>query len=393
MYILEKRMSTNTQKIKIGELQRQKEGFNAFIPAPFPPKGGFGFSPAIERKNNTATRLLGKLDGITQLLPDMDFFLFMYIRKDAASSSQIEGTKATMINAIEAEAKIDSDMPEDVDDILHYIKALNYGLARLEKFPFVLRFLRELHKELMTGARASHFSDPGEFRKSQNWIGGTRPDNARFVPPPVEEMKRALNDLEKFIHLNDAILPLIKAGLTHAQFETIHPFLDGNGRAGRMLITFYLWKEKLLEKPVLFLSSYFKKHQKVYYDRLDRYHEGEVEAWIDFFLDGVAEIAEEAIETVLAITKLRDRDAMKIQSLSKRAFESAVLVLPQLYKMPIVNVAKVQKWTGFTRAGAQNLINRFVKLGILRARDEEKTYARSYIYKEYVDIFSDEKKK
>lgn len=379
-------------KIKIGELQQQKRGFKAFIPALFPPRGGFEFSPAIWRKNDTATRLLGKLDGITQLLPDMDFFLFMYIRKDAASSSQIEGTKATMIDAIEAEAKIDSNIPEDVDDILHYIKALNYGLARLERFPFVLRFLCELHKELMTGARTTHFPDPGEFRKTQNWIAGTRPDNAHFVPPPVEEMKRSLDDLEKFIHAKDDVLPLIKAGLAHAQFETIHPFLDGNGRTGRMLITFYLWKEKLLEKPILFLSSYFKKHQKVYYDRLDGYHEGDVEAWVDFFLEGVTEIAEEAVETVLAITKLRDRDTMKIQSLGKRASESAVLVLPQLYKMPIVNVAKIQEWTGFTRAGAQNLIDRFVELGILRVRDKKKTYGKSYIYKEYVDIFTDEKR-
>lgn len=375
-------------EVKIGELQQQKEGFKAFIPTFFPPRGGFEFSPAISRKNDTATRLLGKLDGITQLLPDMDFFLFMYIRKDAASSSQIEGTKATMIDAIEAEAKIDSDIPEDVDDILHYIKALNYGLARLERFPFVLRFLRELHKELMTGARSTHFSDPGEFRKSQNWIGGTRPDNAHFVPPPVPEMHSALDDFEKFIHAKDDVLPLIKAGLAHAQFEIIHPFLDGNGRTGRMLITFYLWKEKLLEKPVLFLSSYFKKHQKVYYDRLDKYHEGYVGEWIDFFLDGVTEIAEEAIGTVLDITKLREKDTMKIQSLSKRASESAVLVLPQLYKMPIVNVAKIQEWTGFTRAGAQNLIDRFVDLGILQVRDEKITYGKSYIYKKYVDIFT-----
>ena len=312
-------------KVKIGELQQQKKGFKAFIPTPFPPKSGFEFSPAIERKNNTATRLLGKLDGITQLLPDMDFFLFMYIRKDAASSSQIEGTKATIIDAIEAEAKIDAEIPEDVDDILHYIKALNYGLKRLEEFPFVLRFLRELHRELMKGARKTHFADPGEFRKSQNWIGGTRPDNAHFVPPPVTEMNRALDDLEKFIHAKDDILPLIKAGLAHAQFETIHPFLDGNGRTGRMLISFYLWKEQLLEKPVLFLSSYFKKHQKVYYSRLDGYHNGDVEAWIEFFLDGVAEIANEAIGTVLDITKLREKDTMKIQTLSKQNSQNTIL--------------------------------------------------------------------
>ncbi len=378
-------------KFKIGELKRLKEGFMAFVPGPFPPEGGFSFSRAIVRKNDIAVRLLGKLDGITQLLPDMDFFLFMYVRKDAASSSQIEGTQATMIEAIEAEAKIGSNLPEDVDDILHYIKALNYGLNRLKDFPFVLRFLRELHRELIEGARKTHFSDPGEFRRSQNWIGGTRPDNAIFVPPPVDEMHRALNDLEKFINQEEDYLPLIKAGLAHAQFETIHPFLDGNGRTGRMLITFYLWKEKLLEKPVLFLSSYFKKHQKIYYERLNKYHEGDVESWIDFFLDGVIEIAEKAIDTVLAITKLREKDTLKIQTLGKRASESAVKVLPQLYKLPIVNVAKIKEWTGFTRAGAQKIIDRFVELEILHDRDPQKTYDKSYIYKEYVQIFTDEK--
>lgn len=376
-------------KVKIGEFKQQKEGFKAFIPALFPPKSGFEFSRTIEKKNDTAIRLLGKLDGITQLLPDMDFFIFMYIRKDAASSSQIEGTQATMIDAIEAEAKIDTDLPEDVDDILHYIKALNYGLKRLQNFPFALRFFRELHRELTKGARKTHFANPGEFRKTQNWIGGTRPDNAHFVPPPVVDMQRALGDLEKFINTASDLLLLIKAGLAHAQFETIHPFLDGNGRTGRMLITFYLWKEKLLERPVLFLSSYFKRHQKIYYERLDRYHNGDVEAWIDFFLDGVAEIAQEAVGTVLDITKLHQQDTLKIQTLSKRASESAAQVLPHLYQMPIVNVARVKEWTGFTRAGVQKIIDRFIKLGILSDRNPKKTYDKSYIYKKYIDIFSE----
>ena len=258
------------KSIEIGQLKDQKEGFKAFIPASFPPKGGFEFDPKILKKIDEATRLLGKLDGITKLLPDVDFFLSMYLRKDAASSSQIEGTMATMIDAIEAEVQSSANIPEDVDDILHYIKALNYGMKRVQQdnFPMALRFVRELHKQLMDKARTTHYSDPGEFRKSQNWIGGTRPDNARFVPPPVEEMHAALTDLEKFMHSNDDVLTLVKAALIHAQFETIHPFLDGNGRTGRMLITFYLWKEGYLEKPVLFLSSYFKKHQKVYYERL-----------------------------------------------------------------------------------------------------------------------------
>lgn len=377
--------------IEIGRLKEQKKGFKVFIPAPFPPKGGFEFDAKILKKNDEATRLLGKLDGITKLLPDVDFFLSMYLRKDAASSSQIEGTMATMIDAIEAEVQPSANIPEDVDDILHYIKALNYGMKRVKEddFPMALRFVRELHKQLMDKARATHYSDPGEFRKSQNWIGGTRPDNARFVPPPVEEMRVALGDLEKFMHAKDNILTPIKAALIHAQFETIHPFLDGNGRTGRMIIAFYLWKEGYLEKPVLFLSSYFKKHQKIYYERLFGYHFGEVSAWVDFFLDGVIEIAGEAIDIVGKITVLREKDMLKIQTLGKRSSESAALVLPKLYEQPIVNVATIQKWTGFSRAGSQTVINRFIDMGILMPKDKDVKYGQTYIYKKYTDIFAE----
>ena len=379
------------KSIQIGQLKEQKEGFKAFIPSPFPPEGGFEFDSKIIKKSDEATRLLGKLDGITKLLPDVDFVLSMYLRKDAASSSQIEGTMATMIDAIEADVQPSANIPEDVDDILHYIKALNDGMKRVKEddFPMTLRFMRELHKQLMNKARATHYSDPGEFRKTQNWIGGTRPDNARFVPPPVEEMQTALNDLEKFMHSNDDILTLTKAALIHAQFETIRPFLDGNGRTGRMLIAFYLWKENYLEKPVLFLSSYFKKHQKVYYERLFRYHFGEVSAWVDFFLDGVIEIAGEAIDIVGKITTLREKDMLRIQTLGKRSSESATLVLPKLYEQPIVNVATIQKWTGFSRVGAQSVINRFIEMGILTPKDKDKKYGQSYIYKKYTDIFAE----
>lgn len=380
------------KSIVIGALKEQKEGFRAFIPHHFPPEGGFDFDAKILKKNNEATRLLGKLDGITKLLPDADFFLLMYLRKDAASSSQIEGTMATMIDAIEAEVKTNTNIPSDVDDILHYIKALHYGIKRVvdDDFPMSLRFIRELHQKLMHKARATHFSDPGEFRKSQNWIGGTRPDNARFVPPPIEEMHRSLGDLENFMHAEDATLTVIKAGLLHAQFETIHPFLDGNGRTGRMLITFYLWKECFLEKPVLFLSSYFKEHQKLYYEKLSCYHDGDVSGWIEFFLDGIIEVATEAIDIVDKITKLREGDMEKAQSLGKRASESAMMVLPRLYGQPIVNASLIQKWTGFTRAGAQTVIDRFIRLGILSPKDKDKKYGQSYIYKKYVDIFSNE---
>jgi len=375
--------------IEIGTIRNQPEGFKAFIPNPFPPKGGFDFDPRILKKNNDATRLLGKLDGITKLLTDSDFFLLMYLRKDAATSSQIEGTMATMINAIEAEVKVKTNIPGDADDILHYIKALNYGMKRVNEddFPMTLRFVRELHQQLMHKARVTHFSDPGEFRKNQNWIGGTRPDNAHFVPPPVDEMNKSLGELEVFIHTDDLTPTVIKAGIIHAHFETIHPFLDGNGRTGRMLITFYLWKEGFLEKPVLFLSSYFKKHQKLYYEKLFGYHNGKVYEWVDFFLDGVIEIANEAIDMVGEITFLREDDRRKVQIFGKRASESAIMVLPKLYGQPIVNNAIIQKWTGFTRAGAQTVIDRFIKIGILSPRDKDKKYGQSYEYKKYLDIF------
>jgi Fic family protein len=296
---------------------------------------------------------------------------------------------ATMVDAIEAEVKIKESKTSDVDDILHYIKALNYGVKRVteENFPMSLRFVRELHQELMQQARATHFSNPGEFRKSQNWIGGTRPDNASFVPPPVREMEDALREFEKFIHADDMVPVVIKAGLLHAQFETIHPFLDGNGRKGRMLITFYLWKEKYLENPVLFLSAYLKKHQQIYYEKLSGYHEGRIAEWVEFFLDGVIEIANEAIRVADQITALREKDMAKLQRLGKRAAESAVMVLPKLFGQPIVNTSLVRKWTGFTRAGAQRVIERFIDIGILSKKDEDRKYGQSYMYKKYLDIF------
>lgn len=375
--------------IEIGKFIKQPAGFKAFIPHPFPPLNGFDFDHTILKKDNEATRLLGKLDGITKLLPDADFFILMYLKKDAAASSQIEGTIATMVDAIEAEVKINSNIPSDVDDILHYIQALNYGIKRIsiDDFPINLRFLRELHKELMQTGRSSHFANPGEFRKSQNWIGGTRPDNAMFVPPPITEMSRALGDLEKFIHAENEIPTIIKTGLIHAQFETIHPFLDGNGRTGRMLIIFYLWKEKFLEKPILFLSSYFKKHQQLYYKKLADYHAGYVYSWIDFFLDGIIETSNEAIEIANKTTKIREEDMQKIQSLGKRAAESAIKVLPKLYGQPIINNTVIQEWTGFTRAGSQRIIDRFIEIGILLPKHKHKKYGQSYMYKKYLDIF------
>lgn len=377
----------------IGSYRQQREGFKAFIPNDFPPIDGVSISRAISTKHTEAVRLLGKLDGITELLPDKDYFLEMFVRKDASSSSQIEGTRATMMDAIEAvNVERSSNLPADVDDILHYIDALNYGLRRAQEFPFTLRFIRELHEKLMTDARSTHNPYPGEFRHSQNWIGGTRPDNARFVPPPVHDMKIALDQLEKFIHAEDDYLPLVKAGMLHAQFETIHPFADGNGRTGRMIVTMYLWHQHLLEMPVLYLSSYFKKHQDVYYERLNAYHaeESKIADWLEFFLDGIIATAKSAIITCQKITELRERDMRKVQQLGRASAPMTVEVLRNLYRLPTVGIADVVKWTGYTRQGAYKVIERLVEMEILFPTKDEDTYGQKYTYRDYVGLFTEE---
>lgn len=372
--------------VEIGRNQKQKEGFDSFVPFPFPPDGIFNLAQPTLIKTSEAARLIGKLDGITHTLPDVDYFLTMFVKKDATSSAQIEGTKATMIDAIEKSGGV-ATSETDADDILFYIKALDYGIERLKNFPLSLRLIKEIHSRLMAGARASHFSNPGEFRKSPNWIGGTTPANALFVPPSVEEMHRALNDFERFLHNEEVTFPLVHIACTHAQFETIHPFLDGNGRTGRLLVTMLLCHRKLLERPVLFLSSYFKKHQKIYYQKLNGYHFGKVEDWVDFFLDGVIDTANESILISKKITKIREQDLEKIQSLAKRESESGVKVLRKLYAQPIITSKTMMEWTGFTRAGAQKVIDRFIKIGILELKENKTGYDRSYIYRRYTDAF------
>lgn len=373
--------------MSIGKLIKQAEGYKAFIPDAFPTLNLLAFPADLLQKAATAERLIGKLDGITHVLPDADFFLSMYIIKDATSSAQIEGTRATMMDALELRMGLNVN-ETDADDILFYIKALNYGTSRLKEFPFSLRFIRELHKELMTGARSTHFSDPGEFRKSQNWIGGTTLQNAGFVPPTVDAMNHSLADLEKFIH-DTTLMPVLQSGLLHAQFETIHPFLDGNGRTGRLLITLFLFERAILEKPVLFLSSYFKKHQQVYYDKLQAYHNNKAYEWLHFFLDGVIETAQLSIETSKKITVLREDDMRKIQALGKREATSGVRFLKYLFKNPIAGNAAVVSTMKFSRAGAAKLIDRFVELNILEPFDENVKYGKLYVYKNYISIFND----
>lgn len=376
---------------RIGHLVQQSGGFKAFVPDPFPPSQDLPLPPQIEIKLGEAMRLIGKLDGISQLLPDKDFFLLMFVRKEAASSSQIEGTQATLIDAIESDISHDLPHAKDVEDIIFYIRALNHGLECCKTIPLSIRMIREIHEKLMKGARSTQHATPGEFRLSQNWIGGTMPSNAVFVPPPPGDvLNKAISDLERFIHDHSTIPPLIKAALLHVQFETIHPFTDGNGRTGRLLVTLFLWQEKLLELPLLYLSEFFKKHQSLYYEHLQAYRNTPpaIESWLNFFLDGVIETALSAIKIARSINELREKDFAKVHLLGKVAAPSAAEVLRHLYRQPIIDVASVQKWTKMsTRHGAQKVIERLIKLGILIQRDPQKTYRRSYEYQSYLKLF------
>lgn len=381
----------NNNKPKIGRYIQQKEGYKAFTPFEFPPREGFCITPQLYKKHEEAIRLVGKLDGITRLLPDKDFFLLMFIKKDAAYSSQIEGTKATLQDAVAAPVTEEkSQRHPDVDDIVHYVDAINYGIERAKTLPISLRLIKEIHERLMTGARSTQHAYPGEFRRSQNWIGGRTPTDASFVPPAPVDMHTSLDDLEKFIHSKDMYPSLVKAGLLHAQFETIHPFTDGNGRTGRMLIALYMHHARLLDLPVLYLSSYFKQHQKLYYQKLQAYHDedADVEGWLDFFLEGVAEIANASIETCTKITALRDRDFAKVQKLGKKSAESTLEIIRKLFGQPIVGIAEIVAWTGFSPQGAYKVIERLKKLNILESLGDA-NYAQKYVYADYYEIFDD----
>ncbi|MDD4938615.1 MAG: Fic family protein [Candidatus Omnitrophica bacterium] len=374
--------------LTIGKYIQQKAGYKAFVPEKFPPAGLFLNDSKIVKLLANANLQLGKLDGLTKLLPDIDFFIFMYINKEAAYSSQEEGTRAKLTDALQAKLERTPDLPKDVDDILHYIQAMNEGLNRLDKLPLSLRLIKEVHAVLLTKARSSANPHPGEFRKSQNWIMGTNPQDARFVPPPPEYVMDAMGELEKFFYSREDLPILIKAGLIHSQFETIHPFLDGNGRTGRLLITFYLCQQKILERPVLYLSEHFKKHRDVYFSMLDEYRKGNVVSWLDFFLKGIVRVASEAIETSNKVIELREKDLQKASELG-RASKNAIVLLKNLYRIPIINVRKIEEVADLSREAANQLVDRFVKLGILALKDKGKKYGRLFVYKDYLKLFEE----
>jgi Fic family protein len=339
---------------------------------------------------SAADRALGRLDGSVLTLPNPDLFVFMYVRKEAVFSSQIEGTQSSLQDLLAAEAQLfDENMPRDVEEVVNYVRAMNHGLARLRDLPVSMRLIREIHGELMRGARGGRLQ-PGELRMSQNWIGaaGSTLATASFIPPPHHLVPEALGDLEKFLHADDALPPLVKIALAHVQFETIHPFLDGNGRVGRLLITFLLTECGVLHKPVLYLSHYLKQHRQAYYDHLQSVRlRGAWEEWLTFFLRGVIEVAGEAADTARRIQILREQHRTAITDKLGRAAGSGHKVLESLFDRPIVAVNDVRKLTGTTYAAANSLVSRLVEIGVL---SEMTGHARNrrFRYEAYIDLFT-----
>jgi len=375
---------------RAGKYVTQLQGYKAFIPAPLPPEPPLVMDLEMQGLLSRADRALGRLDGSIQTLPDPDLFVFMYVRKEAVLSSQIEGTQSSLDDLLEVEAKVfDPKRPRDVDEVLNYVKAMNYGLHRLDELPVSVRLIREIHERLLENVRGAE-KQPGEFRKTQNWIGprGATLADAAFVPPPPNEVPDAMAQFEKFVHSDDPMPALIKVGLAHAQFETIHPFLDGNGRVGRLLITFLLCEREILQKPALYLSHYFRRHQTRYYDMLETIRErGDWETWIKFFLEGVVEVAGEATETARRIVALRENHRSLITERFGRVAGNGLRVLEALYSTPILNVNDIMRITGVSFSAANQLMQKFVEIGLLSEATGQ-VRNRRFRYDNYITLFT-----
>lgn len=352
---------------RAGRFVKQAAGYTAFIPTPLPPDPPVQMDTAMVGLLSRADQAVGRLDGVTRTLPNPDLFVAMYVRREAVLSSQIEGTQSTLedVLAFELDPR-QRDVPRDVEEVVNYVRAMNYGLERLATLPLSLRLIREIHAELLSDVRGTD-KLPGEFRRSQNWIGSGGADLSRasFVPPPVPEMTSALYDLEEFLHGGEDLPMLVRCGLVHAQFETIHPFLDGNGRVGRLLITFQLVHGSILHRPLLYLSYYIKRHKAEYYDRLMAVREdGNWEGWLRFFLRGIAETAEEATATAEAIVGLREEHRALLQD--EGLGLNGLRLLDLLFQRPLINVNLVRDNLGVRSYNtANNLVEQLAALGLL----------------------------
>jgi Fic family protein len=365
------------------------ETVRAFVPHPLPPEPPLAMEAARQVLLERAWLACGRLDAITALLPDPDLFLYAYVRREAVLSSQIEGTQSSLSDLLLFELDAAPGVPfDDVVEVSNYVAALEHGLARLrEGFPLCNRLLREVHAKLLAHGRGAD-KQPGEFRHSQNWIGGTRPGNAAFVPPPPAEVEPCMAALERFLHAPDAPGALVKAALAHVQFETIHPFLDGNGRVGRLLIALILHHDGVLRQPLLYLSLYFKQHRAEYYRLLDTVRQtGDWEAWLDFFLEGVHQTARGAVDTAHRLLALFEQDADRIQTLG-RAAANALRVFDTLRRQPLASIDALAQRTGLSFVTAARAIDALQRLGIVQEITGKKR-ERVFAYRAYMDILNE----
>lgn len=375
---------------RAGQYVRQSSGYRAFIPAPLPPQPPIAFTGELQNLLSEADRALGRLDGSVLTLPNPDLFVFMYVRKEAVLSSQIEGTQSSLQDLLAAEARLfDLALPGDVDEVINYVRAMNHGLERLSTLPVSVRLIREIHAELMDGVRGGRLR-PGELRTSQNWIGpaGSTLATATYVPPPHHVVPEALGALEDFLHAGDDLPPLVKIALAHVQFETIHPFLDGNGRVGRLLIALILHHEGVLRQPLLYLSLYFKEHRDEYYRLLDTVRTtGDWEAWLDFFLEGVGETAAGAVDTAQRLLTLFESDAERVRGIG-RAAANALRVFDALRRRPLADVDRLARQTGVAYPTAARAVDALVNLGILRELTGRRR-GRVFAYDRYIAILNE----
>ena len=355
------------------------EKAQAFVPAPLPPKPSIEWTPDLRSKFDRAHFALGQLDSISTFLPDVPLFLYMYVRKEAVLSSMIEGTQSSLSDLLLFELEMEPGVPlDDVREVSNYVVALDYGLKRLaDGFPLSLRLIKEMHSVLLSKGRGSN-QTPGEFRRTQNWIGGTRPGNAVFVPPPADRVLECMGQLELFLHDQPETTPaLLNAALAHVQFETIHPFLDGNGRLGRLLITLLLCEQKMLREPMLYLSLYFKTHRQYYYDLLNETRlSGNWEAWLDFFAEAVIVTANQAVDTARQLIDLANEDRERISGLG-RATASTLRVHRAMMGRPITASGWLVKKAGITPATVNKCLGHLERLGIVReltSRKRDRVY-------------------
>ena len=367
------------------------ENVKAFVPFPLPPDPPIAWTPELLHAFDAASTALGRLAGAAGMLPSTPLFLYMYVRKEAVLSSMIEGTQSSLSDLLLYEIAQEPGVPvADAREVSNYVASLEHGLKRLsEGFPLSLRLIREMHGILLAGGRGQH-ADPGEFRRSQNWIGGTRPGNASFVPPPAENLLECLGDFEKFLHgMPQAMPPLVKAALAHVQFETIHPFLDGNGRLGRLLTTLILCEQKVLREPLLYLSLYFKEHRQHYYELLNSVRvAGDWEAWLAFFAEAVSVTASQGVESIRKLAQMAAHDAASLAQLGRAAI-SAGHVHDALLERPIVTAAWLSEKTGLTPATVNKALAHLERMRIVRRLNTGKRN-RLFVYGQYMDILNAE---